>query len=240
MVDVIQSLPNLNTGNLRKLCDAYLFYPQLNGIKKRVANFYENLSLELRNAFPEAAAPRKRERPDLTETKTPIQEFTRFHAVRDEIVPEEKKGLEELSTLRKTRLDLRAVPKGAERVDIKLSEIWPRGQLVRRGKPTNMSFTEVKFNPADVIDSDKYYDVRNEYWITGYIRPIKPGSNRRQLDNDYILGNLPENFAWVLNYFSCASLVPIYLIFEDLVCIEDEILKQQKGFFGKFVFGGIN
>jgi len=93
-----------------------------------------------------------------------------------------------------------------------------------------------------VARKDFYVNVSKKYWFSGpAVRKCKISQNAG-LSTNYsnqaymrkILETLPDNFAWILDYFSCYSYVSTVELLQEVYDIENLILLLDEDYFGFF------
>ena len=80
----------------------------------------------------------------------------------------------------------------------------------------------------------KFVRVTKKYWMANadvsWRNQNFPG-NKDMLE-DVLLSTLPENFSWLLRYFSCYSSLPAVYLLDELVTVEKIILHLDPDYFG--------
>ena len=83
--------------------------------------------------------------------------------------------------------------------------------------------------------NEKLYNYRPLYWranLAKYSSALDKHYNHTKDSNSHILSMLPENFTWILRYFSSGMDVKPSELYVELLKIEDIILKNQPDYFG--------
>lgn len=80
----------------------------------------------------------------------------------------------------------------------------------------------------------KFVRVTKKYWManTTICWNNKTFPGKKEMLEDVLLATLPENFSWLLKYFSCYSSLPTVDLLEELVTIEKIILLVDPDYFG--------
>ena len=94
-----------------------------------------------------------------------------------------------------------------------------------------------------IKDKELFHQLQKKYWFSSpkirdwtkiNSKGIHKDKAKRDLHNKHILTQLPDNFSWVLQYFSCyANIEPVSLLGE-LADIENMILHLDQDYFGFF------
>ena len=94
-----------------------------------------------------------------------------------------------------------------------------------------------------IKDKEVFHHLQKKYWFSSpkirewtkiNSKGIHKDKAKRDLHNKHILTQLPDNFSWVLQYFSCyANIEPVSLLGE-LADIENMILHLDQDYFGFF------
>ena len=80
----------------------------------------------------------------------------------------------------------------------------------------------------------KFVKVTKKYWMAStticWNNRTFPG--KKEMLEDVLLATLPENFSWLLKYFSCYSSLPTVDLLDELVRVEKIILHLDQDYFG--------
>ena len=80
----------------------------------------------------------------------------------------------------------------------------------------------------------KFVKVTKKYWMAStticWGNRTFPGT--KEMLEDVLLATLPENFSWLLKYFSCYASLPTVELLDELVTVEKIILHLDQDYFG--------
>ena len=95
-----------------------------------------------------------------------------------------------------------------------------------------------------IKDKELFHHLQKKYWFSSpkirawnmhaWSKGVNKVKAKRDLHNKHILTQLPDNFAWVLQYFSCYANIEAVSLLGELADIENMILHLDQDYFGFF------
>ena len=180
---------------------------------------------------------------------TPLHKFAEYYTRQSNLESNEERPsvyaiqrLKCLLDLHKSKVNLKKADPEAEFIDVEPSSIVISN--LPQTCNTNRGINE-EYDEKDVFTTQQVNDVFSHrkvnfkpiYWRYGYGRENGVNANRvkRHTDeyNSRLLSTFPENFSWILQYFSAILDVKPSEIYNELLVVEWTLYEYDHGYFGK-------
>ena len=191
-----------------------------------------------KNRFQEEFESAKHEKFDCNHSKTPLFDFA-CHYIQDTTRNDETSDINDLKTLlamHKSKIQLKFVSENAINIDLTPPFVLgklPSAQKNERKNENVVFNNELKPDSSDF--REKIYNFRPLYWMSTFaekLSALDKHYNHTCDANSHVLSVLPENFAWILQYFSSVMDVKPSELYAELLKVEAIILKNHPDYFG--------
>jgi hypothetical protein len=189
----------------------------------------------MESSFP--STPRLSKKLNIAASLTPLFDFSNFvvnDADCDMLSESDQSSISTLLACTDCTVDYSAATCGEEHIDL---------EIPRRTAPHSFSQDEGKREPYLVQHyvarkqtalPELAYVFKPRYWIL-HNRKVHAFSKTFHTTDSVnrLLSELPENFCWILEYFSAATSVPASEIYADLMVVENMIIATKRRLFGR-------
>ena len=197
------------------------------------------------NRFQEDFKSARKETFDCRHSKTPFYDFAHHYIeVNDgnEETSLDVKDLKALLAMHKSKIKLKFVNSATdkEQIDNISPPPFVLGKLpsahCNERKIENVVFnSELKPNSKGDSEEGRTYNYRPLYWtstLSKTLTALDKNCNHTSDSNSHILSMLPENFAWILQYFSSVMDIRPSELYTELLKVEAIVLKNHPDYFG--------
>ena len=179
---------------------------------------------------------------------TPLHKFADYYTQQENLECNEERPsvyalqrLKRLLDLHKSKVNLKKADPEAEFIDINASSFvisnLPETCNTTRG--INGEFDEKDVFTTEQVNDDVFSNQKVNfkpiYWRYGYGKAVDANRVKRHTDeyNLRLLSTFPENFSWILQYFSAILDVKPSEIYNELLVVEWKLYEYDHGYFGK-------
>ncbi len=200
---------------------------------------FDMLKEAMYEEFGRPKLPKDGDVPDVEESLMPLRDFSKFYANNEEMSADGREALEDLLAMNQCVVDMQCDEDEAE--EVSLGPKWRHGKLpntYRKNKNFKVEFPYVD-EKVPRPEKDKYYSVNRVYWrLKPHVYRMSAPNNITDPNMSFGLSKqLPDNFAWVLEYFARYAFVSPYRLYMELVHVEYVISSTDHKFFGKNLEG---